>query len=654
VVVAGAGDDQVNVGQGTHQLFGGEGNDTVSFGDLTEGMTIDLRAGQASGNGVAATLSGFENVIGSQGNDRIVGDSRTNLLDGGAGDDVLQAGSSDDVLLGGEGNDTLYGEAGFDRLDGGAGDDRLHADQFDEVMGGEGYDRVLYDQAQVGVTLDMGAAGIEEVNAGSRFADTFIGGEGDDRVYARQGDDLVFGGAGNDQLNGQEGNDTLVGGEGNDTLDGGVGDDLLMGGSGSNRLIGGEGIDTVWYGDAASGVTVDLTLGRATHDGAADVLSGIERVVGSEHDDTFRFERPMNGASYDVFAGAGHNVLDLSRFTTDQLTIEPGKVIVNFAAGQSFSITHHGIEQIVTASGTMENINVQSLEMLAFPGEATVSGDVLLGAFDIDGDQLSVSAFTQPANGKVSFDGAGRFTYQPASGFFGVDRFSFTVSDPAGHQVTRFIDVTVPAPIAGVDFVQDDESGATNKSSSGSSSSTDSTLRGSTSLSNQGSSDSQTVGSQTSDSNDVVLGSSLGAADNGAAAGGSGDGDSGSRLTESTEELERLLVELADSDNLLQEAGVPLGVEQLASLLASLEDLHPGALETLANLDSAEMADRLAQDPQLSEALSSMGDRSEFAMQAIVGTLGGMLMGFVGLRKPKEESEERGPKKVTRTSGDQK
>jgi Ca2+-binding RTX toxin-like protein len=93
-------------------------------------------------------------------------------------------------------------------------------------------------------------------------------------------------------LSGGFGNDTLLGGAGNNLLQGGDGDDFLVGGLGSDTIQGGAGIDTVSYvgSDGAGGVTVDLNLitGQSVivgSESSGDILSGIERVVGSQFGD---------------------------------------------------------------------------------------------------------------------------------------------------------------------------------------------------------------------------------------------------------------------------------------------------------------------------------------------------------------------------------
>lgn len=60
---------------------------------------------------------------------------------------------------------------------------------------------------------------------------------------------------------------------------------------------------------------------------------------------------------------------------------------------------------------------------------------VLANDVDVDGDQLSLTTVTAPANGSVSVTGNGVINYRPRNGFTGVDSFSYTVSDGSRRHV---------------------------------------------------------------------------------------------------------------------------------------------------------------------------------------------------------------------------
>lgn len=57
---------------------------------------------------------------------------------------------------------------------------------------------------------------------------------------------------------------------------------------------------------------------------------------------------------------------------------------------------------------------------------------LLINDIDVEGDVLTVTGFTQPANGTVIDNGDGTFTYNPNFGFSGNDGFTYTVTDSNG------------------------------------------------------------------------------------------------------------------------------------------------------------------------------------------------------------------------------
>ncbi|MBZ4022933.1 hypothetical protein CKO11_10725 [Rhodobacter sp. TJ_12] len=211
----------------------GTGNDTLSLENIPGAYDLGITlndTGAATTSGFGSVVSGFENVIGNDGNNALTGNSAANMLDGGLG------------------NDTLSGNAGDDSLYGGAGDD--------SVIGGTGADLLTGD-------------------AGS---DTLAGGDGND---------TLSGGAENDLLYGDADADSLDGGTGDDTLDGGAGDDTLHGGAGADQLNGGTGMDYADYADSDAGVNVNLASGTGTGgDAEGDRLGGIDGIYGSAYADT--------------------------------------------------------------------------------------------------------------------------------------------------------------------------------------------------------------------------------------------------------------------------------------------------------------------------------------------------------------------------------
>ncbi|MGE8114035.1 retention module-containing protein [Pseudomonas sp. NPDC086566] len=125
VLVGGGGNDTLHGGNGNDLLIGGlgndlldggAGNDTASYASATGAVTVDLSHIGPQDTGAAGidTLTGIENLIGSDYNDTLIGDAGDNLLNGGLGNDVLKGGDGNDILIGGPGNDIMTGGNGND------------------------------------------------------------------------------------------------------------------------------------------------------------------------------------------------------------------------------------------------------------------------------------------------------------------------------------------------------------------------------------------------------------------------------------------------------------------------------------------------------------------------------------------------------------
>ncbi len=184
----GIGDDVLDVGDDTRGPVSFGGNGILDYRGSGAGVTVDLVAGTATG----------------QGSDAIVGAPGPGCGNGCYG--VAVHGSDhDDVLLGSENDDYLVGYAGDDRLDGRGGVDELRSE--------------------------------DESGEGPADADTLTGGDGDDFLIALVGRDVLHGDAGADDLFSLGGPTEVYGGAGDDSvvvefprrpgfvLDGGAGDD---------------------------------------------------------------------------------------------------------------------------------------------------------------------------------------------------------------------------------------------------------------------------------------------------------------------------------------------------------------------------------------------------------------------------------------------
>jgi Ca2+-binding RTX toxin-like protein len=108
-LIGGAGSDVLRGDGGADILTGGAGSDTVSYTTSGSGVTVDLtdNGNNAGGDALGDTLTGIENITGSDFDDSLTGDDTANVLDGGNGDDTLTAGAGNDKILGGGGLDVL-------------------------------------------------------------------------------------------------------------------------------------------------------------------------------------------------------------------------------------------------------------------------------------------------------------------------------------------------------------------------------------------------------------------------------------------------------------------------------------------------------------------------------------------------------------------
>ena len=194
-ITGSAGADSFVLRAGNDTLDGAAGVDLLRFdqseiGALVVNLGTNSATGTWDGTAFAHSLSGIEQVSGSDGNDRLTGDSLANTLWGGEGQDTLNGAAGNDTLIGGTTDtdlrDVIYGGDGDDSLDGGAGNDELRGDNGnDTLLGGDGTDSV-------------------------------IGGEGNDQLSGQALADDIFGGNGDDFINGGFGYDRLNGGEGAD------------------------------------------------------------------------------------------------------------------------------------------------------------------------------------------------------------------------------------------------------------------------------------------------------------------------------------------------------------------------------------------------------------------------------------------------------
>ncbi|HBS26945.1 MAG TPA: hypothetical protein DD827_07450 [Gammaproteobacteria bacterium] len=103
---------------------------------------------------------------------------------------------------------------------------------------------------------------------------------------------------------------------------------------------------------------------------------------------------------------------------------------------------------VVISVGPGNALPVANDDIAATGAAAPVSIAVLDNDSDPDGDALSITPLSQPANGSVVLSGDS-FTYTPEAGFSGTDSFQYQISDGQGGTDTATVIVSVTAVLSG-------------------------------------------------------------------------------------------------------------------------------------------------------------------------------------------------------------
>ena len=109
-LIGDAGDNRLRGGAGGDVITGGAGFDTADYTTAAAAIAVDLGAGTGSaGDAAGESLSGIEQLLGSDWNDTLAGGAADETFVGGLGNDALAGGAgSDTYLFGfGSGNDVL-------------------------------------------------------------------------------------------------------------------------------------------------------------------------------------------------------------------------------------------------------------------------------------------------------------------------------------------------------------------------------------------------------------------------------------------------------------------------------------------------------------------------------------------------------------------
>jgi Ca2+-binding RTX toxin-like protein len=331
-------------------LAGGDGIDTVSFEQAIAGVSVSLATNVVGGSGTGITISGFENIVGTNFTDTLTGDAQDNILMPLLGGPNPDATPRNDYVHGGDGIDTL-------RVDY-SSDPRVNAEGIsmtpNQTTGYEGI--ALGPNWSVGnVSMVLYYLGIErfEITGGAAsdriygesaaaYADRFFGMGGDDYLDSRGGDDYLDGGDGSDTMLPGLGNDTVHGGPGNDVItflygtggyahdiaNCGPDDDLVtnINSPGNDSTVA--GVSTIMQFDGGTGIdTLSADLGHMTDPLVFDEAAPSD------------FDLPNGGyiRNFEIFrdvtTGSGNDRIVLRDRRNNRLALRGGNDICNPGLG---------------------------------------------------------------------------------------------------------------------------------------------------------------------------------------------------------------------------------------------------------------------------------------------------------------------------------
>jgi CshA-type fibril repeat protein/VCBS repeat-containing protein len=139
----------------------------------------------------------------------------------------------------------------------------------------------------------------------------------------------------------------------------------------------------------------------------------------------------------------------------------------NFNGSDSFSYTASDTNGATDTASVTVTVNAVNDAPTAQDDSATTDEDasltigVLSNDSDVDGDAISITSVSQPANGVATVNADGTITFAPEPNFNGSASFTYTITDPSGETAKATVTVTVnavnDAPVAADDVAATEE-----------------------------------------------------------------------------------------------------------------------------------------------------------------------------------------------------
>ncbi|MFP4394324.1 MAG: Ig-like domain-containing protein, partial [Anaerolineales bacterium] len=168
----------------------------------------------------------------------------------------------------------------------------------------------------------------------------------------------------------------------------------------------------------------------------------------SPNGNDYEVESPTNNPFYsikfetDADDGIRDGASDIFEYTLPAGTYDPSQEIqIQAKGGQTVEVVAFTPESCVSLGmgGSVVDSDTHSLDVLYPPvaeddsaetdEDVAVDIDVLANDSDPDGDELTITTTTDPANGSVEINDDGAVAYTPDAGFVGEDTFTYIVSD---------------------------------------------------------------------------------------------------------------------------------------------------------------------------------------------------------------------------------